>query len=288
MITVITGKPGSGKTSLLTAFLANERKNNGRKLLHDCTRAVLELNTQRKAPLTLPEQTPLYTDFAVKIPIGYKKYFKPYFISGFFIGLQNEFIPALLQEPPYSKIFLSEVQRYLDSRKKALPDWVSRMYEQHRHFHFEFFLELQRVMLIDKNIRDLAERFIEVQELEHEYDSCDNIIKSTWHCIEFESTQAYEQYLTCGEATYRTTEYSYTGNIFKCYNSYERSSEFVPDEGKDFNYRKHLSSDEIKNLPSSEAVFYNSTAPKEYWTQDKGDKNDKNGARGQARRTQTT
>lgn len=290
MITIITGKPGSGKTALLTALCCKEYKENGRKIFNDSQEFITQLNKSRKNKLTLPGHAPIYTDYDIHIPIGYNKIFEPYYGNGFFIGMKNNSVPTLAL-PPFSKVFLQEVGKYFDSRKKTLPEWVSRYFEKHRHWHVDFYLDLQRGMLVDKNIRDISGRIIVIQSLTHKYDKQNNIVQSTWECYEFSSATDYEKFLEDGSKTYSETTYFHKGNIFRLYDSFNCSKEFTPDDmlGLDFNYLPHRSPDEISALAPQVAKFYCTEAPKGYWSQEqtKEDKND-NGNQTKTRRTQSS
>lgn len=290
MITIITGKPGSGKTALLTALCCKEYKENGRKIFNNSQELITQLNKSRKNKLTLPGHAPIYTDYDIQIPIGYNKIFEPYYGNGFFIGMKNNSVPTLAL-PPFSKVFLQEVGKYFDSRKKTLPEWVSRYFEKHRHWHVDFYLDLQRGMLVDKNIRDISGRIIVIQSFTHKYDKLNNIVQSTWECYEFSSATDYEKFLEDGSKTYSETTYIHKGNIFRLYDSFNCSKEFIPEDkcSLDFNYLPHRSPDEISALAPQEAKFYCTEAPKGYWSQEqtKEEKND-NGNQTKTRRTQSS
>lgn len=275
MITIITGKPGSGKTALLTALCYSEYRLNGRKDLNDCKAFIAQLNAGRENKLTPPEKPPIYTDYDIQIPIGYNKVYEPYWGNGFHVGMKNEAVHTM-SLPPFSKVFLQEVGKYYDSRKKTLPEWVSRYYEKHRHWHVDFYLDLQRGMLVDKNIRDLAGKIIVIQSLVHKYNKQNSIVQSVWNCYEFSSTLNYEKYLEDGSKTYTEEVYSYTGNIFNLYDSFNCSEEFVPKDipDEDFSYLPHRSIKELSALPKHTAELYSLSAPKNYWSQEQKKEND--------------
>jgi hypothetical protein len=52
---------------------------------------------------------------------------------------------------------------------KAFPDWQSRWYEQHGHNNLDIWLDTQRPMLIDVNIRELSQ-FVEIVKLDKAFD----------------------------------------------------------------------------------------------------------------------
>lgn len=239
MITVVCGLPGVGKSSLMVKFMRDIYFTEGRALLKQSQSQIMMENMRRQTPLTLPTKVPIYSDYEVTFKVGYEKFFSTYFINGFYYGMKNndvETIPVV----PCSKVFLSEVQRYYDSRKsKSLPDWVSRNYEMHRHYGLDVYMDLQRIGLLDLNIRDLSARIIEVCKMEHEYNSQGFIAGTTWTCHEFDNWETFDSYLNGKKVKVNTVKHVYRGNIFKTYNSYAYQSEFFPDEENDFLYLEH-------------------------------------------------
>lgn len=225
-----------------------------------------EINKTRRHPLTPPPLPPIYSDFKVKIPAGYKKHYEPYYINGYYMGLANERLKTQFL-PPYAKVFLGESQRYYNSRKSGnFPDFVSRFYEMHRHYGLDLYLDVQRVRLIDPNIRELCRCFIEVQGMEHTRDKLRRIIHTVWRCREFSNWQAYEDYLNTGAVTYKETTYENDGNIFDCYDSFSFFENYLPEDvpGKDISYLKHLTRAEARFIGADKAEFYKSGEPAAY------------------------
>lgn len=268
MLTIISGVPGAGKSSLNAYFLYSTYREEGRTLLKRCRAKIEELNKTRLHPLTLPAQPPIYSDFKVKFPAGYKKWYEPYFINGYYMGLSNERLKTQFL-PPYAKVFLGESQRYYNSRKSgSFPDFVSRFYEMHRHFGLDIYLDVQRVRLIDPNIRELCRRFIEVQGMEHTRDKLGRITRTVWHCREFGNWIDFEDYLNTGANTYKETSYTYDGNIFDCYDSFSFFENYLPEDvaDNDICYLKHLSRAEARFIGADKAEFYKSGEPVAYRT----------------------
>lgn len=235
---IIFGAPGSGKSTLNTFFLIQEYRQEGRRLLQNTRKRIEEINRERAKPLTLPERPPIYADYKVKIKAGYEKDFEPYFLDGFHLGFDNDAM-EVLHVPPGSKIHLSEVQRYYDSRKNAtFPDWVSRYFEMHRHFGVDVTMDLQRASLVDINIRDLCRHYIEVESMKHTLDDLKRIVQTKFTCREFDSYATVEDYL--GNKTkrknYDVVKYVYEGDIFRCFDSCAYFHRFVPGDDKDFDY----------------------------------------------------
>lgn len=263
MITIIFGAPGTGKTSLNTHFLQTEYKTHGRALLAQTQKRIAEVNRTRVRPLALPDKPPIFANYKASFKIGYEKTFEPYYINPFYLGLENGNMPTQYL-PPQSRVFISEAQRYYNSRKSStLPDWVSRLYEMHRHYGMEIFLDVQRANLIDLNIKEICKRFIEVREMRHEQDYAGRILRTRFSVREFDCWRAVEQYMETGAKTFRSVTHTHEGNIFRCFDSYSYFEEFLPDEGKDFKYLPFLTRAELKKA-GADAAFYKSDEPAEY------------------------
>ena len=107
MITILSGAPGAGKSSLDTYFLKRAYFSQGRTLLDSCTNKIAELNKTRLNPLTPPDKPPIFSDYKVKFRVGYDEFFEPYYINGYYLGLANDRMATQFL-PPYSKVFLGE------------------------------------------------------------------------------------------------------------------------------------------------------------------------------------
>ena len=165
MITIVFGIPGVGKTCYLTAE-AVKYLNNSTDCLDLLLKTELQVNELRCTGLnlSLPKHAPVYTNYDLRVDVGREKICS-YYIDGFHLGFDNPDVD-IMPVYPGSKIFLSEAQRYYNSRNRQLPDWVSRFYEEHRHFGLDIFLDCQRPDLIDANIREIAGEFIEMLKTE--------------------------------------------------------------------------------------------------------------------------
>lgn len=262
MITIIFGAPGAGKSSLNTYFLKELYKTQGRSLLNATRRHIERANETRLNPVSFPDKPPIFSDYKVKFKVGYEKYFEPYFINGYFAGLPNDRMQMQFV-PPGAKIFLSEVQRYYDSRKsQSMPDFVSRTYEMHRHYDLDFWLDVQRASLVDLNIRELCRRFLEVVAMQHTKDFAGRITQTVFTCREFDCWRDVAQYLETGAKTYKVVKFVNEGDIFRCFDSFNYFNEFLPDEGNDFKYLPFLSRFEAKN--STNSIYYDLSEPKLY------------------------
>lgn len=266
MITVIYGDPGVGKDSLMTAMIHDLYFNQYVDIFTQTNDLIYKANLSRLKPLSYPDRLPIYTDFDVKLHVGYEKYYQPYFINGFYFGLKNDNIPVI-NVVPGAYLFLSEVQRYYDSRKNAtLPDFVSRSYEMHRHPHFNIFLNLQRLGLLDLNIKDIAGRFILLEKLTHKYNDVGEIVYSHWSGKEFKTHEDCTAYIEQGRKTFEPFSYDFNGNVFDLYDSYSNADKFLPEDFEDFIFLEHGAKFD-KNHPY--ARYYNFNMPEGY----RGNKN---------------
>ena len=153
MITIIFAPPRTGKTVLMT-HLANEFAFNR------------ERNRQMRREIRLKQATGF--DLIKTVPVhcvssNYDMTFHKYRysvrhnrrINPYRLGFANPFVDTHFNLP-YEVICITEAQKYLNSRMSMyFPDWQSRWYEQHGHNNLDIYLDTQRPMLIDVNIREL-------------------------------------------------------------------------------------------------------------------------------------
>ena len=258
-LTFIIGETGAGKTAFATYLLKEKYITEGRNLLRRSCRIIEEANRKYDRNYTVPDKVPFYTNYNVKLHVGYRKYYEPYFLNGYYFGVENEEIDTE-RIAPGSTLVVDEAQRIYDSRKSAtFPDWASYAFEIHRQGYYDIYLLAQRGMLIDRNIKELGVHVIEIQRMENEKDAAGNVAKSTWYCREFENWSAAQQYIEKGEKTYKETTNVHEGNIFENFDSHEKLKEFLPAEGKDFDYPPQTKTEKITER---EKKFYKSGKPK--------------------------
>ncbi len=260
-ITIVSGKPGAGKTAYLAAqaFRFMNGSPESITLMARC-RATLNMLNARGGSFKMPEFPPVYSNFPITVSLGSLPPVESYYIDGFHFGFKNEFVPVM-PVLPGSVIILSEAQRYYNSRKsKDLPDWVSRIFEQHRHFDLTIFLDVQRPGLIDVNIRELCDRFVEVQYMENKTDKAGNILSSTFHLREFDDWRDVDAYLSSGAHTYRETTYVHEGCVFDCYESRAYFDEFIPSVGDFYTELHPHDQDAIAKARKSQQM-YSQTPP---------------------------
>lgn len=261
MIAIIFGAPGAGKSSLNTHFLIETYRTRRRQMIHRSQELVARANDGRIHPLELTDEPPIFANYRVRFKTGYEKWFEPFYINPYYMGLPNEKMRTQFL-PPDASVHISEGQRYYNSRKsKTFPDWVSRFFEMHRHYQMNIYIDVQRPSLIDVNIRELCRTFIEVRNMEHFYDDAGRITASVFHCRTFEKWGDVEQYMTSGGQGFVEKTYRHEGNIFRAFDSHSYFLEFLPPEGQGF---KFLPFGAASGQGGVDAVFYTAGEPKEY------------------------
>lgn len=273
MIHFIVGETGSGKTALATYFLQEKYLNEGKDIWKRSCALINWANIKFDRNYTLPNKVPFYTNYSMRLHVGYNKYYEPYFQNPYRFGVANNEMDTQFMAVGGVGVF-DEAQRIFDSRKSAtFADFVSYAFEIHRQARFELYLIAQRGKLLDCNIRELGVHVIEVVRMDNEFDAAGNVVRSTWHCREFENWREAEQYFTTGEGNYTETEYEYEGNIFESFDSYEKIEMFLPQKGKDFSYLPHK---KPENVSKREEKFYDPGPPKKFRSREPSAQEDKN------------
>ena len=157
--------------------------------------------------------------------ITFRKYgYSPRFnrrINPYRLGFDNEFVKTHFNYP-YEVIGITEAQKYRNSRMSMyFPEWQSRWYEQHGHNNLDIYLDTQRPMLIDVNIRELAQ-FVEIIKLTIFRDNYRKICKLQWKIRIIENSSLFDKYMSSGKQdkscyTEEIVEADY--NVFNCYDS---------------------------------------------------------------------
>ena len=160
-------------------------------------------------------------------------------INPFRLGFDNTFVKTHFNIP-YEVIGITEAQKYLNSRmSKYFPEWQSRWYEQHGHNNLDIFLDTQRPMLIDVNIRELAS-FIEIIQLKLRYDKYNRVKCLKWRIRKIENSQLFDKYMASGKKdrscyTEETVIANY--NVFSLYDSQSCKPKFYAGHfDQDFDY----------------------------------------------------
>ena len=217
MITIIFAPPRTGKTCFMTHILnlhAFDRERN-----KSMAREIMSKNANG-FNLTIPKHC-----VSSNYDITFRKYgYSPRFnrrINPYRLGFDNEFVKTHFNYP-YEAIGITEAQKYLNSRMSMyFPEWQSRWYEQHGHNNLDIYLDTQRPMLIDVNIRELAQ-FVEIIKLTIFRDNYRKICKLQWKIRIIENSSLFDKYMSSGKQdkscyTEEIVEADY--NVFNCYDS---------------------------------------------------------------------
>lgn len=236
MITIVFGKPGCGKTAYLTAD-AVKYMNGSKECYELLERSRAEVSSLKD--FASPVFSPVYSNYPITVQHGYGKRRVSFYVDGFRLGLDNEQL-GVFHLPPCSRVYLCEAQRYYNSRNsRDFPEWVSRYFEEHRHFGLNIMLDVQRPGLIDVNIRELCERFVEVLQLQHEVDGAGNVKATTFVLREFGDWKYVDKYLSGDESVGTLVKERFEGNVFEHYKSRSYFDVFLPPKEGDFNYIVH-------------------------------------------------
>ncbi len=239
MITIIFAPPRTGKTCYMTHVAhetAFDRERN---------RAMArEIIRKQNSGFNGIKTVPIHCVSANYDMIFRKHRYSPRFsrrINPYRLGFANKFVQTHFNLP-FEAICITEAQKYLNSRMSMyFPDWQSRWYEQHGHNDIDIFLDTQRPMLIDVNIRELAQ-FVEIVKLEVRTNDFGKPFSFTWHTRHIENSSLFDKYMASGKQdkscfTARTVTANY--NVFDCYDSQSCKPKFY--EGhleEDFDYKQ--------------------------------------------------
>lgn len=217
MITQIYGKTGTGKTSFATADAIQYMTGLPRfEDIYNCKRTVEILNASGYN-LTVPDHL-VFANWHIQCP--FTKVVS-YLTNGFYVGMPGlKDTQPVLFHPPGSRLYIDEAQEVYNSRKQ-LPAFVSRYFEKHRHFDLNITLVSQRDQLIDLNIRDIAQRFILIHEMKHEYNRVGLLVRTIWKYYEFDDNAAVEKFNNSGDKKFVAAEGEqiFNGDIFNYYNT---------------------------------------------------------------------
>lgn len=239
MITIIFAPPRTGKTCFLThlaCMTAFDRQRN---------RAMqAEIMSKRANGFEHLETIPVHcvsANYNITMrKFGYRPRFNRH-INPYRLGFANDFVQTHFTLP-HECICITEAQKYLNSRMAAwYPDWQSRFYEQHGHDDLDIWLDTQRPMLIDVNIRELS-HFIEIVKLDKWYDDFGHVCRLRWHIRRIDNSGLFDKYMASGK-TDKTcyTEDTVTAdyNVFACYDSQSCKPKFYDGHmDEDFDYQQ--------------------------------------------------
>lgn len=256
--TVLFGVGGAGKTSWINAQLYRTVENEGPLRLKLSKAQIDYINLSRQNPLTPPDKIPMFTNFDAKYHIGYKKWYKPYYLDEAFFGLPN-LDKVVAAVPPWSVVAFQELDDEYDSRtRKQMLKSVKGIYNERRHWNLDIFADLHRFTILDSILRDVADRIIEMRHCVNEKGFAGDILSTTWYYREFYDIKQAQRYISTNgaEGKYEEKEETFIGNIFECYDTHSCAQNFIPKEGDDFVYLKQRSEVDITKLSPDIAKFY--------------------------------
>ena len=217
MITIIFAPPRTGKTCFMTHLLNLHAFD--RERTKSMVREIMRKNANG-FNLTIPKHC-----VSANYDITFRKFrYSPRLsrrINPYRLGFKNQFVKTHFNLP-YEAIGITEAQKYLNSRMSMyFPEWQSRWYEQHGHNNLDIYLDTQRPMLIDVNIRELAQ-FVEIIKLTIFRNNYRKICKLQWLIRRIENSSLFDKYMSSGKQdttcyTEEIVEADY--NVFACYDS---------------------------------------------------------------------
>ena len=243
MITIIFAPPRTGKTCFMTHMLNLRAFDRDRNRLMQ--KEIISKN-QNGFNLSIPKHC-VSSNYA----IGFRKFgyrLRPSrVINPFRLGFKNKFVKTHFNLP-YEVIGITEAQKYLNSRMSMyFPEWQSRWYEQHGHNNLDIWLDTQRPMLIDVNIRELSQ-FIEIISLKIGYDNYGKVCALKWKIRKIENSQLFDKYMSSGKKdkscyTEETVIANY--NVFALYDSQSCKPKFYDGHlDEDFDIQESKATDE--------------------------------------------
>ncbi len=237
MITVIFAPPRTGKTCFMT-HVAREFAFDRERTRNMQNEIQLKQATGFSYLETIPPHC-VSANYDMRLrKFGYCPRFNRR-INPFRLGFVNSLVETHFNLP-YEVICITEAQKYLNSRMSAFfPDWQSRWYEQHGHNNLDIFLDTQRPMLIDVNIRELAQ-FIEIIRLDKRYDKFGKVCGLKWRIRTIENSGLFDRYMASGKTDktcYTESVVKADYNVFDCYDSQSCKPKFYDGHfNEDFDY----------------------------------------------------
>ncbi len=238
MITIIFAPPRTGKTCYMTHIANTNAFNRERNRL-----MVREIMSKQQSGFTSIKTIPTHC-VSSNYDMVFKKFrYSPRYnrrINPYRLGFANKFVKTHFNLP-YEVICITEAQKYLNSRMSMyFPDWQSRWYEQHGHDDIDIYLDTQRPMLIDVNIRELAQ-FIEIVKLNLVYDNYGRVCKLIWRIRKIENSSLFDRYMASGKkdkSCYTEEIVTADYNVFDCYDSKSCKPKFYDGHlNEDFDYK---------------------------------------------------
>lgn len=191
MLTIIFGPPGSGKTSLMAYFLNESAFDFGR--IRFAKKEYEQLCNELGTELNLPKHFTFFN--------GRMNFRKPGFtkrenlmLYPDKLGIQNKAPEGIECQfiPTGSTLGVTEAQGSLRSRGgDSIPAYQFSFYEENRHNDLTIYLDTQRPMMIDKQVRDISQG-ISIVDRKNIYDKYGTLKRIVWiidlikeSCIDF-------------------------------------------------------------------------------------------------------
>lgn len=142
------------------------------------------------------------------------------FINPFRLGQDNKYVKTHYNIP-YEAIFITEGQKYFNSRMSLYyPDWQSRWFEQHGHLYMDVFIDTQRPMLIDSNIRELAS-LKEIISYTRSFNRLGQFLKIEFKTRFIPDSFSFDKYLASGKKDTSCFEERIETYYFDAYSMYD-------------------------------------------------------------------
>ncbi len=208
MITVIFAPPRTGKTLYISSVARNVAFD--RQRIRAMQSEILSKRASGFENLqTIPQHCVSANYDLCLCKFGYRPRLSRR-INPFRLGFANQFVETHFNIP-YECIFIDEAQKYLNSRMSMFyPDWQSRWYEQHGHNNLDIYLATQRPMLIDVNIRELAQ-FTEIVKCDLRYDKFGKVCGFKAWLRHIENSGLFDRYMASG----KTDKSCYTESVYE-------------------------------------------------------------------------
>jgi hypothetical protein len=259
VIKAICGKIGSGKTAYITYCLIQSMLDNDRIFdMHQLIKLENDLRKLDGRPLLSFPIHPVFSNYDIKFS-GYRfPLIKSYRINPFRLGFDNSFVKTHFI-PPFSVIGITEGQKYFDSHHSIdYPRWQSSFFEMARHYHLDIYIDCQREMLINANIRELAE-IIDIEKFIVHKDEFGQVTGVTWKLRRFADCVVFSRFYEGGKkdkTLYTPEVVTADYNIFKCYDSHLAFSEFMAGhEQEDFDLLDECDTDLPKGFYNRKEVY---------------------------------
>ncbi len=237
MITIIFAPPRTGKTCFLTHIARETAFDRSRNHAMQ-SEILLKQSNGFDCLKTVPVHC-VSANYDLRLhKFGYRPRFNRR-INPFRLGFVNSFVQTHFTLP-YECICITEAQKYLNSRMSMyFPEWQSRWYEQHGHNDLDIWLDTQRPLLIDVNIRELSQ-FVEIVKLDKRYDGFGRVRSLKWHIRHIDNSGLFDKYMASGKtdkSCYTESTVTADYNVFDCYDSQSCKPKFYAGHfDEDFDY----------------------------------------------------